>query len=783
MKTIIRNFLSVLRRYRLATVLNVLGLSVAFATFMVIMMQVDYDRSFDRCHRDADRIFRMEANIPEMGWVALNNHLMAEAFVASSSHILSLSLEDMLTNGEKLLFSVERDGVRHTWHEPWCTVTQGFIDVFTLNMSEGTDNALREPGKALIPQSLARKCFGMASAVGQLLATRDTVYTVGGVYADFPSNSTVGNNIYVAIPQKRMKEKEGNFDFMAYIRTDGHAAPETLVDDFMKTFEITSLMDEEVPWNDIGLRLMPLPEVHYVANVQFDPVPKTSRQTVRILLAIAFVILLMAGINYTNFSTALMPKRVRSINTQKVFGGSNGVIRFALVMEAVAVSLCAFLLGLAWVTLAKGTQLSALVSADIAVGAHPWLAAGTALLAVLTGCVAGIYPAFRITSYAPALALKGSFGLSLRGRRLRNMLVGIQFFAAFALIIAAAFIYLQNRYMVNTSPGYDRDAVIVTDFSAQAGKQAAAFASRLKNHAAIEDVAFSDMLFGGTDSYPRWGATYHGRNLMFGVFSVSSSFLDVMNIRTLEGRNFRPEDMNTGQGVWIFNREARDEFGLVLNEKMRNGEIVGFIPDIKVASFRMAMEPVGFFVPPARWNTTWSHACIKVSAGSNLREAMTHVRQTLKEFDADYPFDVRFFDEVLNQLYGDEQKTGLLITLFSLVAIFISIVGVFGLVVFDSEYRRREIGIRKVFGATTREILFAFNKTYVRILCVCFALSAPVAWYVVDRWLESFTYKTPMYWWVYLAAFGAVFVLTVCTVTFQNRRAAEMNPVEIVNSD
>jgi putative ABC transport system permease protein len=783
MKTIIRNFLSVIRRYRLATALNVLGLSVAFATFMVIMMQVDYDRSFDRCHRDADRIFRLDAAVLELGWVAINNHLIAEAFAASSPHILAMSFEDMLA-GEKVLFSVERDGVRHTYHERHSAVSQSFTDVFAFDMAEGRDVALREPGKVLIPQSLARKCFGAAPAVDQLLVARDTTYVVGGVYVDFPSNSTVKNNIYEALPLKIPEEKNGNFDFTVYVRTDGRAATDALIGDFMKAFDVTSLLGKDAAVLDVDLRLTPLPEIHYTTDARFDFSPKkTSRQMVHILLAIAFVILLIAGINYTNFSAALMPKRIRSINTQKVFGGSNGVIRLALVLEAVAVSLFSFLLALEWVTLARDTPLAALVAADIAVGAHPWLVAATALLAVLTGCVAGIWPAFRITSFAPALALKGSFGLSPRGRRLRNALVGMQFFAAFALIIAASFIYLQNRFMVNASPGYDRDAVIVTDISEQVSGQADAFGNRLKSRAGIEDVALSQELFGGTDIYPQWGSPYHDRQILFGAFVVSPSFLETMNIRPSEGRGFRPEDVNGDNGVFVFNRNARGEFGMELNEKIRNGEIVGFIPDIKATSFRTAVEPMALFVPPRGWQVPWQHAYIRVSAGSNLRDAMAHVRQTLEEFDADYPFDVRFFDEVLQKTYESELQLGLLITLFSLVAIFISIVGVFGLVVFDSEYRRREIGIRKVFGATTREILFTFNRTYVRILCFCFALSAPVAWYAVARWLESFAYRTPMYWWVYVAAFAVGFVLTVSTVTFQNWRAAGMNPVDSVKGE
>jgi putative ABC transport system permease protein len=232
--------------------------------------------------------------------------------------------------------------------------------------------------------------------------------------------------------------------------------------------------------------------------------------------------------------------------------------------------------------------------------------------------------------------------------------------------------------------------------------------------------------------------------------------------------------------VFIFNEKARNTFDLTLDEPVGGIEVVGFMPDVKFASFRSEVSPMAFYVSSAEW-TQPRYAYIKAGAGADLRQAIAHVRQTLREFDADYPFDVRFFDQVLNRTYEKEQRTGALIALFSLVAILISIVGVFGLVIFDSEYRRREIGIRKVFGATTGGILVGFNRSYVYLLCACFVLSAPAAWYAADRWMENFAYRTPMYWWVYPAAFAAVCLLTVCTVTFQNWRAAGMNPVESIN--
>ena len=237
-------------------------------------------------------------------------------------------------------------------------------------------------------------------------------------------------------------------------------------------------------------------------------------------------------------------------------------------------------------------------------------------------------------------------------------------------------------------------------------------------------------------------------------------------------------------GTFVFNERARTEYGLEIGSLIDSMEIVGFMPDVKFASFRTEVTPMAFFVwGTNNWGNQPNYAYIKVKAGSDLRGAMQHVKTTLQSFDPEYPFNVRFFDEVLNGLYEKERSLSSLITLFSLIAIFISVVGVFGLVVFDSEYRKKEIGIRKVLGSTTEEIIVMFNKTYIRILCVCFVLGAPIAGYVVHRWLENFAYKTPMYWWVYLIAFAIIAVITILTVTFQNWRAANENPVHSIKNE
>lgn len=785
MKTILRNLLSVSRRFKMAMLLNVLGLSVAFAAFVLIMMQVDYDRNFDKGIKHWDHIFRVEVAYQSGERQAIINRPLAEAFIRSSPHIQAGALTDPW--GGATFFYTEENGARNNFRERWMRIFPEYADVFAFDMREGSADKLKEPAMVLLPRSLSSKLFGDEPAVGKRLYVGNSknVFTVGGVYRDFPDNSSVENCVYYQLNPKENYQNFGNWNYSFYVRLDDPANASGLFENFKAHFDVSTL-SKGFSWEEAGmfLTLTPLADVHFDSGVAYDNAPKASKSTMLVLFAIAIVIIVIAAINFTNFSTALTPMRIKSINTQKVLGGEVSVIRMSLVLEAVVIGFVSFLLALFWIYLFAETNLSALIDPRIALTDYPLLLAGSALIAVVTGLCAGLYPAYYMTSFSPALVLKGSFGLSSKGRRLRNALIGIQFVASFGLIVSAVFMYLQNYYMQHAPLGYDKDELIVMDLNNTLWKSHEAFVSQAKSFSGIDDVTFAEPLLSSQDQYMGWGREYKGEEINFQCLPVDPSFLKVMGIQVSEGRDFREEDARDPYGAYIFNERARSSYDMELGSMIDSAKIIGFMPDVKFASFRTEIAPMAFFVWGTRnWGTHPNWIYIKVKAGSDLRAAMDHVRSVARTFDPEYPFNIRFFDQVLDKLYKKEEDLSSLITLFGACAIFISIVGVFGLVVFDSEYRKKEIGVRKVLGSTTGEIIVMFNKTYLRILCVCFVLAAPIAGYAVSRWLENFAYKTPMYWWVYLLAFAIVSIVTILTVTFQNWKAANANPVNSIKSE
>ena len=791
MKTILRNFFSVLRRFKAASVLNVLGLSIAFVAFMLIMMQVNYDYTFDCSHRNADAIFRVDIVHGSKGSQAIICRPFARAFTESSPHIKGGCLLNAWVGSP--FFYVEQNGQRTGYRENAWEVTPGLLDVIHFDMLEGTAQALDEPGSVILPESMAKKIFGNETAIGKQLIAPNVemnAQIIKGVYKDFPRNSALQNVIYVAMNPKENYDNWGNWNYFFFVRLDDPANKENVLDNFKSNFNAKEVFGNEFEWGgeeSFDLRLTSLPDVHFLNNVDFDSMPKASRQTLLVLFSIAFVIIIIAGINFTNFSTALTPMRIKSINTQKVLGSSDRMLRGSLLVEAVGVSMFAYLLSLLFLYVIPKTPVASLVDADISFGAQPMIIAGTAVIAVIVGVLAGLYPSYYVTSFPPALVLKGSFGLSLAGRRMRSVLVGIQFVASFILIIGSLFMYLQNRYMQNAPLGYDKEEMIIVHLNNKINKDRDAFTNQLKSFSGVEDVTYSQFLLSSQDQYMGWGRDYNGKNINFQCLPVSSSFLKVMGIEVKEGRDFRPEDDQKETGCYIFNEKSKAQLELKLNEQIDGDEIIGFIPDIKFASFRQEVTPMAFYLwGKYQWGQEGNYynaAYVKFKAGSDLRAGMEHVRESLKKFDSEYPFVIRFYDEVLQHTYEKELKIGSLITLFSLVAIFISIVGVFGLVVFESEYKRKEIAVRKVLGSTTGEVLYMFNVSYFWILLICFVLGAPVAWYGVHRWLENFAYRTPMYWWVLPLAFLAIGMITFLTVTYQNWHVANENPVKNIKSE
>ena len=369
---------------------------------------------------------------------------------------------------------------------------------------------------------------------------------------------------------------------------------------------------------------------------------------------------------------------------------------------------------------------------------------------------------------------------------MRYILIGIQFIISTVLIIVALFINLQHRHMMRYDMGFDHDEMLTVQMKAFNSYTATdAFAAKLKQNPMIVDVTFAagDIV---TPERSRWGRGYKDKQIHFTCYPVSWNFLQFMGIDVIEGRNFTKDDEKR-TGVLIFNEEAKRQFDLALNEQFSGHQgpasIIGFCKDFHFKPLQYGLEPFAFYIFGTNPWEYPSHTYIRVAAGTNYREAMDYIHKTIREFDPSFEEEkihVKMFDEELGAYYEAEERLAKLITIFTLLSVVISIMGVFGLVLFETQYRRKEIGIRRVNGASVESILKMFNLQFLRITLICAAVAIPIGYYFVDRWLTGFTARMPMSWWIFALAVVIICLIVVGTVTARSWKAANENPINSI---
>jgi putative ABC transport system permease protein len=766
--------------------LNILGLSVAFTAFIAIMIQVRFEYNFDGYHPDSNRIYRVD--IRKDGEPSpILPRAFADAIIASSPHIREATIitpiDEWIGN---VYVSTGEEANEKGFREPVETCYPEITKIFGFKFTEGDPNCLKDPEKVIIPQSMAHRMFGNEAATGKLLHVKERLWTkenkdltVGGVYKDFPENTQIKNVIYTEIDDSQKNDWMSQ-NYILYLLFDSDNEAALFEANFNKTFDFSPLNSS----SKISIDLMPLRDI-YFSQTGFR---SGNENTVRILFAIALLVIIIAAINYMNFSIAMTPMRIRSLNTQKILGSSTAALRTSLVCEAVVLSVISWVVSLFILILLTRSNLLSFFDADLNLENNIPLLPVSGIMALLIGFFTGLYPAFYATSFQPALVLNGNFGLSPAGRKLRTFLIGFQYIISISLIIAAIFMQKQNRFLQNYNQGFDKEQIAIVQLNGKIyGESKDFYVNQLKEYSGIEDVAFSKQKLGASDGYTQYGFRYKDKAFGGYTLEVSDNFPNVMKIAIPEGRSFMPSDAAGGNIAFILNRPLQKKTGITAGETIEMSSwnipvcnVVGIAGDVKFTSLRQGEDAILFLFG--------SHDALPVSyvrlkAGTNPFDAMNHIRKTVGSIDPAFPVEVEFYDEVLNNLYKKEVNLNKSISILSCLTIIISIVGIFGLVLFETQYRRKEIGIRKVFGSTTREILVLFNMTYFRILCICFVIAAPIACFSVSRWLSNFAYKTELSWWIFPVAFLIVFLLTAITVTFQNRKTANGNPVESIKND
>lgn len=811
MKIAFRNFLTTLRRYKISSLLNVIGLTLAFTAFYVIMTQVWWELGYNRSLHEADRIYLVEnEDWYEPGkWSSWLNRPVPERVIASTAGV---EVGGCMWGGfgSGTCWTSNEPSFGYNKFSASCgSVSLPFLDVFAFRSVEGDVHDLGKPKSVIVSREAAER---MRVGVGSLIwvdtdePQPDGAMEVVAVFEDFPDNSLLGEcevvknlgetNLYTT--------SEWSFNYFVKFRPgadpDEFARQWTNVNQEMqreaaeKRAAAGDAADDDDESGIYGVRLSPVSELYFESDSQ-APCRQGSVVTTYTLLGIAVLVIVLAFINFVNFFFALVPVRIRTVNTFKVFGAPASSLRFNFVFEAFGLVLIALLA--AWyVSFAlQGTEFASYISASLALSQNLEVVGLVAVVAFVMALAASLYPAWYITSFAPALVVKGSFGGTRSGRRLRTLLLGVQFFISIGLIIATSFIRLQHDYMMHYDMGFDKENLLAVRLSERGAVSYDALRQKLLSDPQVKDVtgATSRLVSVGRMS---WGREFKGRQVAFQSYVVQPDFLRVMGIPITDGRDFLESDFDKELGTMIFNEAARREFEMQVGDRI-NGfvspdeQIVGFCADFNFKPLQYGVSPFCFYLLPKKiqqenyWHLP--HVVyVRMTPGADIAAVTAHIRRCIAEVDPrTEPGDivVRVFDEELGLEYDNERKLTAIVGLFALLAVVIALMGVFGLVLFETQHRRREIAVRRVMGASRGEILAMFNRRYVMLVAVCFVLAVPVSIWAVRHWLAGFAYAVPLYWWVFALALAGVLAVTALTVTVRSWHAVNENPAESVKSE
>ena len=782
--------MKVFRKTGVSTLINILGMSVAFAAAMILMVQVKWDSTYDKNFEGHEKVFRMENNWMDDGlfYTSISRPIIELIRTVSPN----LEAVGTLQEGGQQVFYKEGDK-ESAITIPYAQIDSSMLSVFPFEWVEGSAKEFTTRGTAILNEAFAQMIFGEESAVGKLLLTGDSdQYRIIGVFKNTPRNYSMHYGIIANMGDWLLHE--GNeWSFSAYLKLYNPAQvreTESAILDALAPDLFEGSSDEEIAKYRKGFRLSNLHDAHFERDVRANIASANKSITIS-LAAIAILLILIAIINFINFAFAEIPFRIKSINTRKVLGESRGSLIGRQLMHAGLIALVAFAIATLIMHVIAGTSWASYVSDSIALKDNVGILILMLGIALLSAVVAGIAPALYSTAQPAALVLKGSYAMSVKGKVLRNILVGLQFVLSFLFILMALYVSVQTKFMMNKDMGFPQENILQVWCGYYAGAAHEPLKDKLLQNPSITDVTFSDNLI-VSDQKMGWGRTGDdGTQIFMEVLPVTDDFVRFFNLQIIEGRDFRESDNQSETGVFIANETFINMFpqyhvGSQVGGHVDNTPIVGIMKDFNFKSLQHAMGPLVLLIwGKTQWRN-FSVMYVKTAPGANFKEVSDYIKEAVCHFDPTREPNqvaVRHLDEWIENMYQSEQSLGKLITIASLVALLIAIIGIIGLVFFETQFIRKEIAVRRVNGATVGSILQMINKKYLIMAGTSFVIAAPVAYWLMTAWRKGFAYQAPIPAWLFLVALLAVAAITLAVVTLQSLRAASANPVESLKNE
>ena len=682
-------------------------------------------------------------------------------------------------------------------------VDSNFFNVFTLPLMKGdTKTALAQPNTVVLSRAMANKYFGKEDAVGKVLKFKDwnTDFKVTGVIDKVPVNSHFHFDIFVSmasLPDSKETSWMTSNYYTYLVLQKGYdykkleAKLPQVIEKYMgpqlqKSMGMT-LAQFRTKGNDIGLYLQPLTDIHLHSDFNYDLAPAGDIKYIYIFGAIAIFMLLIACINFMNLSTASASKRSLEVGIRKVLGSQKVELVRQFLVESILVTAIAMILaiGLMYLTLPFFNRFAG-IDVSFNITANPWLLPGVLLVGIFTGIIAGSYPAFYLSSFNPVTVLKSRFKAGKNSTGYRSGLVVFQFFISIVLIIGTTVIYNQLYYIQHKKLGYQKEQVMILPGSWLLHGKQDVFKNELLQDPRVADVSLSNYLPAGNSGNNNFFIYPEGDNDLIVKtlrYDVDENYIHTMGMEMASGRNFSKK-FGTDSSAIILNETAAKSLGWQ-NSALGHTVTKSFKGDAKVSyivigvvkdfHFKSLHEEISPLVMVLGDN---SGSIIVKAKTADISGLLSTMKKSWNELSPEEPFGYSFLDDRFNDTYQSEQKIETILGLFAGLTIFVACLGLFGLATFTAAQRTKEIGVRKVLGATITSIVRLISKDFLRLVLIANIIAWPLAWWVMNKWLQDFAYHITIRWWVFAIAGLLAIALTMLTVSFQSLKAALMNPVK-----
>ncbi|HWD89976.1 MAG TPA: ABC transporter permease [Mucilaginibacter sp.] len=787
----IRNYIKTALRSLLKnkgfTAINIFGLALGLSICLLIVYYVADELSYDRFNSKSEGIFRVNTEFKFGGTVssfAISAPAVGEGLVNSFPQVensvrINQAINIRFKKGSEVI-----EEKKTVYCEP------SIFSIFTLPMIYGDPKtALQAPADIVISESAAKKYFDKTDVVGQTLfmTTDSSVHKITGVIRDMPAQShfhadffmTMGpndhhwlnfiNNTYILLrPGVNYKGLEEKFTALMQKRMNS------------STFNYDRFAKKG---SYIKLSLTPLTDIHLHSNRQRELEPNSDIRYVYIFSIVAVFVLILACVNFINLSIARSASRAREVGIRKVLGSLRRHLIAQFLSESIIVTLAGALLAVlfAWIMLPLFNQMS---GKSLTVTSHTFIYLLPALLAVvlIVGVVAGSYPAFFLSAFQPVNVLKGKLSVGFKGGFMRNTLVVFQFSISIFLIVGTLVIYNQLNYIQNKDLGFNRNQVLIIK-NAHALKNPKILQQEIKQISGVVDASLTSYLPTTSSRWPNNITMGTNKSVQTEFWQVDEDYLATMGIKLKEGRNFSSE-MRTDSTAIILNETAAKMLGYNGDPTVKfyfgNKEYhaVGIVKDFNFSSLRDNVTPV-VLVNESDWMSSLD---VKMNT-ANLNSMMAQIENKWRAFAPDQHMEYSFMDDEFNTMYNAERRMGQLSITFTTLAIIIACLGLFSLAAYAAEQRTKEIGIRKVLGASVRAITAMLSKDFIKLVAISIIIAGPLAWFAMNKWLQGFAYRQYIRWWVLASAAVAAIVIAFITISFQSIRAALANPVDSLRSE